>query len=111
MKRTNIYLAEEQARVLKHLAVEQDRSFTDVVREALDEYLSRRGLGQGSTRPRQPRRSIPDDEWRAQMTAVLDRIRSRVPADLRPEEIEAEVTAARDEVRRLRTVRRPTSSG
>ena len=44
MKRTNVYLDEEQARTLRHLAVEEGRSFTDLVREALDEYVSRRGL-------------------------------------------------------------------
>ncbi|MGH7862623.1 MAG: CopG family transcriptional regulator, partial [Candidatus Dormibacteraceae bacterium] len=49
MKRTNIYLDDEQARRLRHLAIEEGRSFTDLVREALNEPGERRP-GRGSRR-------------------------------------------------------------
>lgn len=110
MKRTNIYLDEDQARVLRHLAIEEGRSFTDLVREALNAYLAHRGLA--STSPVSgPRRSIPAAEWRSQFAGVLGRLRSNAPADLSPDEIEAEITAAREEVRQERLVRRHAARG
>ena len=101
MKRTNIYLQEDQSRLLRHLAIEEGRSFTDVVREALEEYLARRGLTVRPSVAVTPP-EMPDDEWRARFDAVLARIRSRVPPDMTPDEIEAEITAASEEVRQLR---------
>jgi len=41
MKRTNIYLEEEQLRLLKHIAIEEGQSFTAVVRHALQDFLAR----------------------------------------------------------------------
>jgi hypothetical protein len=105
MKRTNIYLEEEQSRLLKHLAVETNRSFTDIVREALGEYLVRKGLDTQS-RVTGPKRAIPDDEWRARIEDALERIRAGIPSDVTPEEIEAEITAAREEVRQERAQER-----
>jgi hypothetical protein len=108
MKRTNIYLDEDQLRLLRHLAVEQDRSFTAIVREALDDYLDRRGL---STAPRlqAPRLETPNAAWRARLDDVLERLRAHIPSDLSPEEIESEIRAARQEVRQERAARpRPT---
>lgn len=110
VKRTNIYLDEEQARLLRHLAVEEGRSFTDLVREALNAYLAQRGLA-STSRVFGPRRSIPPDEWQARFDDVLRRIRAGVPAELTPDEIEAEITAAREEVRRERAARRETVGG
>jgi hypothetical protein len=105
MKRTNIYLDEEQSRLLRHLAVEEGRSFTDIVREALNEYLARRRMP-STSRVIGPRRAIPQDEWRAGFDAALQRIRVGVPSDITVEEIESEISAARDEVRRERAARR-----
>jgi hypothetical protein len=110
VKRTNIYLDEEQARLLRHLAVEEGRSFTDLVREALNAYLAQRGLE--STSPVVgPRRSIPVDEWRSRFAEALCRIRAHAPADLDADAIESEITAARDEVRRERAGRSQTTRG
>ena len=105
MKRTNIYLDDDQLRLLRHLAVEQDRSFTALVREALDDYLARQGL---ATTPRVqgPRLERPDAAWRARLDAVLGRLRAHAPSDLTPEEIEAEITTAHQEVRQERADRR-----
>lgn len=105
MKRTNVYLDEEQARLLRHLSVEEGRSFTDLVREALNEYLARRGI-QAESRVIGPRRSIPEQTWRSQLSAALERIRAGIPPGLGAEEIESEITAAHDEARRERAARR-----
>ncbi len=56
MKRTNIYLEEELDRLLRHVAVEEGRSFTGIVREALCEYLERRGIATPA-----PRVVLPDE--------------------------------------------------
>ena len=105
MKRTIIYLGEEQACALRHGAIEEGRSFTDLVREALNAYLAKRGLA--STSPVSgPHRSIPADEWRSRFTDVLGRIRSTMPTDLAADAIETEITRAGAEVRHERAERR-----
>ncbi|MBI4494993.1 MAG: CopG family transcriptional regulator [Chloroflexi bacterium] len=109
MKRTNVYLDEEQARLLRHLAVEEGRSFTALVREALNDYLARRGLAANS-HVVGPQQQLSDDEWRSSFKAAVERIRASVPDDWTPEEIEAEITAAREEVCREGTTRRPATS-
>ena len=110
MKRTNVYLDEEQSRTLRHLAIEENRSFTGLVREALNEYLTRRGLQAQST-VAGPLRSIADDDWKARFDAVLSRIRSGVPSEDSPAEIEAAITAARAEVRRSRKAGKQARGG
>ena len=105
MKRTNIYLDEEQARVLRHLAIEEGRSFTDVVREALNTYLAQRGLV-ATSRVTGPLRSMPYEEWKSSFMDAVERMRAHIPPDITPDEIEAEITAAREEVRRERAARR-----
>lgn len=98
MKRTNIYLDESQARLLRHLAVEEGSSFTAIVRQAINEYLERNNLDVTAL-VRGPDYAIPDEKWRAGWQAALQRIRASVPDDMTPEEIEAEITAASEEVR------------
>jgi len=75
VKRTNIYLDEEQALLLRHLAIDEGRSFTNLVREAFNAYLAGRGLTT-SSQVIGPRRSIPPDEWRSRLSDVLERIRT-----------------------------------
>ena len=85
MRRTNIYLDEDQLRSLKHLAAEDERRVAELVREAIDDYLARR---------------LADDAaWRERFDRLVERVRARVPAGISPDEIEADITAARDEVR------------
>jgi len=108
VKRTNIYLDEEQARLLRHLAIEEGRSFTDLVREALNAYLARRGLA-STSRVIGPRRSVPPDEWQSRFADALCRIHANAPAGVDADAIESEITAAREEVRRERAGRRPTT--
>ena len=92
VQRTNIYLDEEQLRALKHLAAEERQSVANLVRRAIDAYLAQR---------------LADDAaWRERLDELVARIRSRVPADISPEEIEADVTAAREEVCQARRAAR-----
>jgi hypothetical protein len=109
MKRTTIELAEAQAAMLHVLALKDRRTLADLVYEALAEYLVRRGMDPAE-RVIEPRREIPDEEWRSSFQAVVERIRARVPKDWSPEEIEAEITAAWEEVRQERAERRQASS-
>jgi predicted transcriptional regulator len=92
MKRTNIYLEEEETRLLKHIAVEEQCSFTALVRRALHEFLERY---QQEGKRRVPRR----DEWNERLDKLLARVRQRTRS-FSPEEIEADITAAAKEVRR-----------
>ena len=107
MRRTTVYLDEEQVRLLRHLATEEGRSFAEIVREALDGYLARRRT-RSTPRVIGPRRLIPKEEWRSSFEAAVQRIRAGVATNVSPEEIEAEITAAAEEVRQERATRRRT---
>lgn len=88
MQRTNIYLSEDQLRLLKHLAAEDHQSVATLVRQAVDSYLSER---------------LTDDEaWNQRLTQALAHLRGRIPAAITPEKIEADITAARQEYRAAR---------
>ena len=110
MKRTNVYLDEEQDRLLRDLSAQEGRPLTEIVREALGEYLERRGI-RSSSRAAGPQRSIPDDEWGDRFQAVLKRIREGMRPGTSAEEIEAEITTAWEEVRRENTARRRAANG
>lgn len=86
MQRTNIYLEEEQLRMLKHLAAEERQSVADLVRDAVDDYLAKR--------------LVDGAPWRERLDILIERVRSRIPADVPPVEIEADISAASDEVGR-----------
>src|SRR5690242_1932920 len=105
MKRTNIYLDEDLDRHLRHYAIEQQRSFTDVVRQALEEFAAREGIAD-DPRVTPPRRTLPDAEWSARMDALLQQVHSRIPPDVTPEELEADITTAWEEYRAEREAQR-----
>lgn len=42
MRRTQVYLTEEQDRHLERLAAQMDKSQSEIIREAIDEYAKRR---------------------------------------------------------------------
>jgi hypothetical protein len=84
--RTNIYLDEEQLRALKHLAAEQRCSVAELVRRAINQYVATQ--------------LVDETAWRERLDDFLARVRSRMPTDVPAEEIEADVTAAREEVLR-----------
>ena len=92
MQRTNIYLDDDQLRALKHLAAEEHKSVADLVRQAVDGYLAKR--------------LVDDAEWRQRLDQLMDRISGRIPRDVSPAEVEADITAAREEVRRAHRARR-----
>lgn len=109
MKRTTIELDDEQARRLRDFSAGEGRALADIVREALSEYLARREAPTTS-RAIEPRRQIPEHEWQARWDAVLQRMRAGVDPTWTPEGIEADITAAREEVRQERAARRRASS-
>jgi hypothetical protein len=92
MYRTNIYLDDEQLRGLKHLAAEERSSVAALVRRAVDRYLAER-FGQSA-------------DWGERFDALVARIQQRMTADVTPEEIEADIAAARAEVRQARQAAR-----
>lgn len=103
MKRTNIYLDENLDRLIRYLAVQQGRSFTDIVREALNDYAK----AQGYPDPSRVRMPLPmtkqeREEWRVEMKRLLKEIHDSVDTDLTPDEIEALITEASNEARQER---------
>jgi len=99
MKRTSIYLEEEELKLLKHLAVEEEASLAELVRRAIRWYLAT-AVGRARPAPR----ALSDQEWSRRLDKLLAAIRARLPA-VPPEEIEADITAAREEVRGARRQR------
>jgi hypothetical protein len=91
VQRTNIYLDEEQVRALKHLAAEDRTTMAELIRRAVDSYIA----GRSAEQP-----------WRERLDSFLVRVRtsSGTPAD--PEAAEADVTAARAEVRQMQRAAR-----
>jgi len=87
MQHTNIYLEEEQLRALEHLAAEERQSVADLVREAVNDYLARH-MGN-------------ETHWRERLETLRERVGSRVPGGLPSQEIEADISVARDEARQL----------
>jgi hypothetical protein len=101
-----IYLDNDLAEPLEQLAAEKRLPVNELIREAIAEYLQHRDVPVTYVqRVFPPRVSVDDPEWRAAFDAALERIRAGVPADMTPEEIEAEITAASEEVRQERLAR------
>lgn len=101
MKRTNIYLDEELDRLLRHLAVEEGRSFTGLVRDVLLDYVRRRGFDIPS-RVRPPITSVHDPRWREEFLAALANLRADAAEELSSDEIERLITEASEEARQER---------
>lgn len=110
MNVVTVDLDDEQDRLLRSLAVEEGRPAGEIVREAVSEYLARRGAD-SAPRVIEPPHRIPREEWEARFDAVLQRMRAGVDPTWTPEEIEADITAAREEVRQERAARRRASGG
>ena len=84
MHRT-IELDDEQARKLEQLAARDQRSVDELLHLAITDYLARRGRDWS--------------EWNRRFDAFVEQVRARVPRELSPEEIEAEITANWQEYR------------
>ena len=83
-----VELSDDQVRELERLAAEQRVSVDALVQRAVGDYLARR-------RERA--------EWGRRWEALVADIRSRMPPDVTPEEIEADITAASEELHAERT--------
>jgi hypothetical protein len=99
MKRTSIYLEEEELKLLKHLAVEEEASLAELVRRAVRWYLAT-AAGRVQAMPQR----LGDREWGRRLDELLRALRSRLQV-APPEEIEAEITTAREEAREARRQR------
>jgi predicted DNA-binding protein len=87
LQRTNVYLEDDQLDALKVLAAARGDSLATVVREAVDAYLRDH--------------FVSDDAWRMRFEDLRHRVQARTASSVTPEEIEADITEARNEVRRL----------
>lgn len=96
MKRTNIYLSDEQLRLLRRLSESKARPVASLVRDALASWLEGQGV-----------RAIPEDEWRARFDALLGH-RRQVAATHKfdDDELARDVKRAVREVRGARPARR-----
>lgn len=96
MKRTNIYLDEEQLELLRGLGERRGAPVAALVREAVDAWLRAQGA-----------RRLPEDEWERRLGELLQR-RDRIAQEqgFDEGEVEREVMAAVREVRRARAARR-----
>jgi len=95
MQRT-IELPEEQAQELERLAAQERRTFEELVQLALTDYLARRMIDRSG--------------WVERFREVVERIQARVPQDMQPDEIEAEITANFEEYLADQTAKRRARS-
>lgn len=97
MRRTNIYLDEPQHRALRSLAAQRGVPMSEMIREAIEAWLSNQGVS-----------VLSEDEWERRFANLLQR-RRRVAGrlDITEGEVAADIAEAVSEVRRMRTARRP----
>lgn len=92
MRRTNIYLADDQLAALRSLRERRGASVAELVREAVDTWLASQGV-----------RTLTEDEWERRLGALLARRRGAKPAaSTSVEAVERNVARAVAEVRRAR---------
>jgi hypothetical protein len=92
MRRTNIYLEEEQDALLRRLSEQRKQPVAALVRAAVDEWLERQGV-----------QAVEEDEWQRRFTALLNR-RAWVgeTAEYHEQQVAADVAAVVTEVRAQR---------
>lgn len=91
-------LDDDQAARLRLLAAREGGRPDDIVRKALGEYLLRHLP--------LPERQSSDPVWQEEFARAVQELRADTPADVTPEEIEAEITRASAELRQERLARR-----
>jgi len=85
---------------------EIEREITLASEEARQERIAERnGLTPDSSYVTEPTTDVTDPAWRARFDAALASLREQVPPGLTPDEIDAEIDAAWDEVRQERRVK------
>lgn len=97
MRRTNIYLSEPQHRALRSLADQRGVPMSEMIREAIEAWLSDQGVT-----------VLSEDEWQHRFAELLER-RRRVAGrlDINEADLAADIAEVVREVRRLRTASRP----
>ncbi len=101
MRRTNFYLDPEKLRALKMIAVSEDASVSDLVREAVDEIIKKRLAKTAESTPNGPIRPLATT-----LSDVVRRLDARRPANISADEIERDVADAVNEVRAERRAQR-----
>ena len=92
IEHVDVTLDAEEVQALQRIAVRDGRTVHDLVRQAVHDFVAQR--------------DIADQEWRERLDRLVERVRSRIPPEITPEEIEADITAARAEVREAHRARR-----
>lgn len=96
VRRTNIYLPDEQLDLLRRVSESQGRPVAELVRDAVDSWLTAQGV-----------RAIPQDEWAARFDALMARRRTIAERErFSEDDVLRDVNAAVREVRRARPARR-----
>jgi hypothetical protein len=93
MRRTNIYLADEQLTALRRLGERRGASVAVLIREAVDAWLASQGV-----------RGLTEDEWERRFGSLLAR-RREAATTTSADVVEREVARAVSEVRRARAAR------
>jgi hypothetical protein len=88
VERLTLVLPEHDLHALKRAAANESVTVEEIAQRAIRSYLATR--------------STPDPVWQRRFDEVIARIRSGIPPEITPEEIEADVSAARAEVREAR---------
>jgi hypothetical protein len=97
MRRTNIYLDDDQLAGLRGVADSRGSTVAALVREAVDEWLERNGV-----------RSVDPDEWSRRFDALLTRReQAAVSGAWVQGDVDRDVADAVAEVRRARAASRP----
>ncbi len=93
MQRTNIYLDDEQADLLRRIADQRGTAMSVLIREAIDAWLAAQGA-----------RPIGPDEWERRFEALIGRRRTIAQREgFDPDDVERDVMA---EIRAMRQGRR-----
>jgi hypothetical protein len=96
MRRTNVYLSDEQLDTLRRIGTLRAQPVAELVREAVDYWLQAQGV-----------RSLPADELERRFDALLARRRQAAREQaFEPAEVERDVMQAVREVRKARAARR-----
>lgn len=96
MRRTNIYLGDEQLTALRSLGERRGVSVAELVREAVDAWLAQQGV-----------RTVTRDEWQRRFNRLLERRGEAARrAGVSAAAVERDVARAVAEVRRMRAASR-----
>ena len=96
VRRTNIYLPDEQVRALKRLGAQRGTPVSELIRQAVAAWLRAKRS-----------RVVAEDEWQRRFRSLLSR-RRKIAASLKlgEDEVQADVARAIAEVWRTRAARR-----